>query len=504
MLSAVFFYSAVSVVDSLNLKNWRGYHILLAEKNDATPLVYSKLKVLSLFDEVLSEYNATVEYTDYNNLEYITIANLEKRFNSRDPRFDSFMQKAGSYFRGNKGLDEYSVFYLKTEADYDIVKNAVTSVLGSGTDWLMPEGETPFFNPAAFALFIIILSVFIYLERKNAFLYLLHSSPWLFVIFCNGRAYFFPSVVMLFVLRYALILEKALIDEYINTKAIDITKRYNKKLFFTLAVIFFSFIFSSLLTGGKWIALFTVLFLIFFDIFLIFSRFLYSFLRVSGYCHNVFISVPIKKRETEKKIFSMPVPVFWAVYLLSAAIIPLYFMNAGSGISYPVPVHIQKYPDGDVTLDYIKKLAEKKSFGYFLPDYSDYIRHLAYQTRLPYRSDYTVPYHNENISISHYFSEKNNFRKEKTIVSQFTDQWLMDNITIGKERGLTGLLICSEGFIQAATGNISPAAPLVIPAIFSFLYPLALCLIFGSNKSQKTGCRRNIIPLIKRRKQQAA
>ena len=504
LLTLFFFWTAINTVGSLNIKNWKGYHILIVEENGNTQHVLDRLVKSGFFDEVVSKYNTYAEYSDFNELQLIRIDRIEGRFNHSDPRLDSFLKKAGNYFRAFKGENEYSVFYLKSDAGYQAVKNAVITLLGTDHYWIMPEGENPLFNPSALILYAIILFIFIHMDSKNTFLYLFNAVPWFFVIFINGRGYFFPSVIMLFLLKHILFLKNQIIRAYINNGKADFSEYSSIRIIITAALISLSFVISAVLTGGVWIAFFTVIFLILFELSLIASVILYSFIKAAGYVHRIFCNVSIIRESINKTFFPMNKYYLLAVYVLSAAIIPLYFSDSSMGMRYPVPIHIENYPDSGVTLEYIKKMADKKNFSGNLPDYPEYIRHLAYQIRLPYAEKYSVPENNESISISRYYQESDAYRMEKTTVNQFTDKWLIDNITYGKGKGLTGLMISEEGFIQAAPGSTAPAAPLLIPAIFSFLYPLTLLIMLGFRKTQKTGSLESIKLLIRRRKQQAA
>jgi hypothetical protein len=506
LLTLIFFWFAVITVGTLNIKNREGYHVLITEETDYTPLISERLEKSGFFDEVVSKYNTYLEYSDFAELQLIRIDRIEKRFNQSDPRFDSFLQKAGNYFKAYKGEKEYSLFYLKSEAGYQTVKNVVASLIGTDRFWIMPEGENPLFNPFAIILYAIILFIFIHIDPKNIFLYLFHSVPWFFVIFINGRGYFFPSVIMLFVLRYVLFLMNQIIKKYINNGMANLSGfgSGSGRAILIAVLIIISFIVSALLTGEMRIAFYTVIFLIFYELSFIASVILYSFIKAEGYVHKIFYNVSIMRESKKKTLVSMNIYYILAVYILSAAIIPLYFSDNSMGIRYPVPVHIEKYPESGITLEYLKKMSDRNSFKGNLPDYPEYIKHLAWQIRLPYEENYSIPQNNENISISHYYPEKDNYRKEKITVNQFTDKWLIDNINYGKGKGLTGLMISEEGFIQAAAGSTAPAAPLLIPAIFSFLYPLTLIIVLVLRKTQKTGSLERIKLLIRRRKQQAA
>ena len=516
LLLAIFFsYLAISNVKSVNIKGWKGYHILLADKSmDTDDSIYKKLRESDFFDEVISEYNTEVAYSNYNSLSYVTVDKIEKRFKHQDPRFDNYLRKISGYFKAYSGDKLYSVYYLKTEAGYSQTYAIVDSALGSDYNWIIPKYENYQLKSILLLLYILILFIFIFNSKKQWFIYLLHATPWAFLIYLNGKSYFFPAMAMLFLLMLILEIEKEAKEEYIKNRAISLKKYLNIKAFLISFLTLFSFMIPVVVSGGGYESFITPISMLLFEVFLIISQLAFTYYKVMGYSHKIFFATLIKK-EKKPAFISLSTKSFVLIYLLSVATLPLYFFNTeNKNLKYPLPVAVNKYPSegyGQMTLEFLGKISYNNKNDNYLPDYCEYIKHLAYQIRLPYKMDYSIPFNNEEITISNYYLEKNSFKREKISVTQFTESWLIDNIIVSKGNGITGLMLSNTGLIQAEAGTIVPNVPLfIIPLIFVFLYPIlfySLCeikFIYNTKKQKNYGTGKKFIPVIKRRKQQAA
>ena len=514
LLLAVFFsYFAVSNVKNVNIKGWKGYHILLVEKSmDTDDSIYKTLQQSDFFDEVISEYNTEVAYSNYNSLSYITVDKIGKRFKHQDPRFDNFIRKISGYFKAYSGEKPYSVYYLKTEAGYSQTSAAVDSALGSGYNRIIPKYENYQLNNILLLSYILILFVFIYNSKKQWFIYLLHATPWAFLIYLNGKSYFFPAMAMLFILMLILAIEKEVAEEYIKNRTVSLKKYLNIKAFLITFLTLFSFMIPIVVSGGGPGSFITPVSMLLFELFLIISKLAFTYFKVKGYSHKIFYATLIKK-EKKPAIVDLSIKSFVLIYILSVATLPFYFFKTDNkNLKYPLPVAIHKYTESGLNLEFLGKISYNNKNNNYLPDYSEYIKHLAYQIRLPYKMDYSIPFNNEEITISNYYLEKNSYKREKIRVNQFTESWLIDNIAINKGNGIIGLMLSNNtGLIQAEAGVIVPDVPIfIIPLIFVFLYPIlfySLCeikILYDMKKPNLYGTGKKFIPVIKRRKQQAA
>jgi len=514
LIAILFSYLAVSNVTSIDIGiiGWKGYHILLVEKSmDSDDYIYRRLQESNFFNEVISKYNTEVVYTNYNTLSYITVDKIEERFHPQDPRLTDFMKSIPGYFKGYLDHKPASVYYLRTDAGYVQTFAAVDSILGSNYNWTIPKYENHHLDKLLLVLYILILFVFIYNSKKQWFIYLFNAIPWIFLVHFNGKSYFFPAMIMLFILMLLLYIEKKAVKEYINKKTISFKKYLNKKAFLIIAMIIFSFVLPAIIFESSPSSFITPIFILLFVFFLIAARFIFTYYRVRGYSHRIFYAISIVKQE-KTTIFSLNIKSAILIFLLSAASFPLYFFDTGSEIlKYPVPVAIHDFPDsGELTLEFLGKISAKND----LPGYCEYIKHLAYQIRLPYKVDYSIPFDGEEITISTYYNEKNTYKREKMTINQFTDTWLNDNLCTSIGSGITRLMVSDSGLIQAESGTVVLDVPLfIIPLIFAFLYPiLFFCLFYkelfnvikGIKNRQFYGTGKKIIPVIKRRKQQAA
>jgi len=517
LIAILFSYLAVSNVTSadIGIIGWKGYHTLLVEKSmDNDDTIYRKLQESNFFNEVISKYNTEVVYTNYNSLSYITVDKIEERFHKQDPRLTYFMRNILGYFKGYFDYKPASIYYLRTDVGYTQTYAVIESILGNNYNWTIPKYENHHLDKVLLVLYILILFVFIYNSKKQWFIYLFNAIPWTFLVHFNGKSYFFPALIMLFILMLLLYIEKKAVKEYIDKKTISLKKYLNKKAFLIIAITIFSFVLPAMVFGGTPSSFLTPVFILLFEFFLIAARFIFTYCRVTGYSHRIFYGIRIGKEE-KSTIVSLSIKSVILIYLLSAAALPLYFFDTGSkNLKYPVPVAIHDFPGtGELTLEFLGKISAKNAKSHFLPGYCEYIRHLAYQIRLPYKEDYSIPFNGEEITISNYYHEKNTYKKEKMIVNQFTDIWLNDNLSTSIGGGITRLMVSNSGFIQAESGTVVLDVPLfIIPLIFVFLYPiLFLCLFYKDlfNVIKRIKDRQfygtgKIIPIIKRRKQQAA
>ncbi|MCL2294575.1 MAG: hypothetical protein FWC36_06905 [Spirochaetes bacterium] len=510
----------------ISIKSWEGFQILLIEKSMDNRYIYRKLLDTDFFDEVISKYNTQVAYTNYNTLTYMTVDRIENRFNPQDPRFSNFLRRVPEYFKAYVNNKPFSVYYLRTEADYWQTSAVVESVLGNNYNWIIPKYENNRFGIILLFLYLMILSIFVYNNKKKWFVHLLHSVPWVFLIYFNGENYFFTAVFMLFVLRLLLLIEKKVVEEYINYKTISIKKHFDEKAFLIIGIAIFSLIIPafapmishivsymtfSALPAARPGSFVTPLFILLFELCFFAMLFLVRYRRVAEFSHKIFCAISIKKEK--ENVLSLDIKSFALICFLSMATLPLYFFGhpvgyaGGQSLKYPMPAAIHTFPASGLTLAFLEKVSRYNEKRGFLPGYCEYIRHLAFQMRLPFKMNYSFPYNNEKVTISYYFfdAEKNIFKNKKVMINQFTDIWLNDNVIADKNRGITGLMLSNTGLIQAAPGTVVPDAPIfIIPVIFGFLYSILFYFLFGTKKAQIMGSRKKVIFENRRRKQQAA
>lgn len=504
MISLVFFIFAVLSAAGIDESNyWENYRLILVEKEPGKDMEKAAFLLDCAFraERLLSRYTAEIEFTDYENLVYAPLYSLKNRFNRHDPRYDDFMKKALSFFHAEgPGSREYEVFYLDKGTTYSAARKKVASTLGNSYEWVMPGGEPLFLRFYASAVFLVAVSVFIINDRKNTKFYIIQAALLLAVILLNSKTFFYQSIVILFLTRYLLILRDKAERKYVTEKLLTVKQYMDKKGILFSASIVLSFLFMPFFAASGSKGFFSVFYLLMHELFLLASFLLLSADRVAKYCHRIFYNTvisPVKKA----KIFTFPLLQFCVIYILAAGAAPFYYSS--NSIKYPVPAGFYSYPEEMVTLGIVNSFSEVSEKGEVFPDFSDYVKHLAYQNRLPYTADYSIPSHNEEIMVSYYVTGENQVRHEKRGVNRFTDSWLIDSISIGEERGITGLLLGSKGLIIHGVAGTSPGLCFLIPAIFVFIYPLMTHIFFKGRTTEKTGFHR-IISLIKRRKQQAA
>lgn len=515
--------------------SWHNYLVFLVEKDGREKEVFEKLEKSDSFitsvTEIISPYNTFVSYTNYNNLESVTVDEISSRFHSTDPRYDQFMQSVPSYFSGKLGGKECTVFYFGKKEGYSFssVNNAVIEILGepkSVYNWIIPVGGANYFKPAAAILYVLMVAVFIFIDRKardKVIFIFLQAIPWIFLLFVNGNAVFFPAVASLFLLRAVLQFEKEVLKIYVYIDkfvALKCLKEQQSKIvicfsiyiilsLFSVTAPFFSF-------ADKVSAVLALLCAIVFEICLIMGKFLLIFYRTTNYYHRPFFVIPIKKNKSLKyyeKIKKIPLIT---VLIFAALFAPLYAsgnttsflqglsLNDTEIASFPIPEQTFHFPKSGISPEFLETIASSVQIkDSRLSPFWDFFGHIAYQISLPHLSVSSIPESSTYMNFSHYYLEKNNHGLREIGLNLFTEKWLIDSIEAYKNSGITRLLLDRNRFILATVGNLDSTVP-VWTSFFSFLF--FLLLLNGAERFKKgvsSGVKK-IIPFYRRRKEKAA
>ncbi len=502
---------------------WSGYHILVVDKYESgNEVPESRLSALSellekegSFDEIVSRYNTEIEYSNYNELRKVKLSDLEKRFNILDPRYDSYMKKIPLYFTTGDEKDEKEIYYIKTSMSEDEAVSVLDSIMPESMVWeiaSMSVARSVFILPA---IFILITASLVFIKKMKSMFFLFISAVWLFVILKTDISLFYAAVINIVFISYYIEIIELTLRKWFDNEIFSIEQLLNRRnaLISAAVFIFSNTVIAVLNPSVKSFILFNLLFIS--ECSVLSLDLVCSMRRAVNYMHKIFSSVPIL--ETNKnRIFDrwmIRKPVYFYLFVLLISLPSVFLLTGKSSFLLPSPEPVKGIENGDAFTE-IRLLSEyvpeKNEAGNglgnrHLPDISDYMAHLAYQIRLPYKLDYSIPDKNEMISISHYFLNKNNFQEEKKTAYLFTDSWLRDNIIRVKESGLTGLIMSAGEHVKVVfTDTSSVINPVFFGSMYCFFYVALILMVVWKEKAGKTNYEKHILPLIKRRKQQAA
>lgn len=520
-------------------KSWHNYLIFLVEKDGREKEVFKKLEKSDSFmasvTEIISPYNTLINYTNYNNLDSVTVDKISSRFHPADPRYDKFMQNVPSYFSGKLGETECTVFYFGKKEGYSLssVNKAAAEILGepkSLYNWIIPEGGATYFKPAAAILYILMVGVFIFIDKKawgRVVFIFLQAIPWIFLLFVNGNALFFPAAASLFLLRIVLQFEKEISEIYAHKDKFAVLKCVKQRQ--SKIVIYFSvYILLSLFSvtapffsfADKIIAVLALLCAIIFEICLIAGKFFLTFYRATGYYHRLFLAIPIRINKSSRYYEKIEKKPLIAVLVCVVVFTPLYTFGNITGktgsffqglsfnkseiASFPIPEQIFHFPQAGISPEFLETIASSVQINdNVLPPFWDFLGHIAYQKSLPHISVSSIPESSTYMNFFHYYLEKNNHGLREIGLNLFTERWLIDSIETYKNSGFTGLLLDGNRFILATIDNPDSAVPVWTSFFSFFLFFLLFNGVHRFKKSESSEVKK-IIPFNKRRKGKAA
>ena len=487
---------------------WNGYHILLLDKQDNS-MISALLEDCGSFNEIISRYNTDIEYTDYNELKTVKLSNVKNRFNALDPRFDSFMKSVQKYFFTEIEGREKEIIYLKTDLSESQTVPVISELIPEKTEWEVASVSASRLSFIYPVLFFLIAASLVYVKKIKSVFFFIITAIWIVIIIKTDPGIFYVSVINIVFIIYIMEIIELLLKNWFDSEKFCIDIVINKK---NLLIAVFVFAVSNVL-----IALFNPLFNFFILYLSVFSAeclvlyldFAFSLKKASCYIHRIFSSVAIlesnKSRIFDKWLVVKPVYFY---LLVLAVTLPAVFLDSGkSSCMLPQPLEITGITGNNLfsEIEEISEFVPENSSDTVLPDISDYFMHLAYQIRLPYKTDYSLPENNEEITISYYYKENDNFKEGEKAAYLFTDSWLKDKIIRIKETGLTGLMLSENNPVKIIYTDTSPVInPLFFGSIYCIFYILLIFIVIWKSKKEKTNYEKHILPVIKRRKQQAA
>ncbi|WP_455381842.1 hypothetical protein [Salinispira pacifica] len=178
--------------------SFRGYFTLLVGEEVGAGLVTDALERAGITG-VVSSNTATVSFNDITGPTTVTVADIDRRLDPRDPRLDPYMKRVPAYFQTRVDGRGMQIYYLPAHnAGILRINSLVHRALdGFHIDWYLLE-----WNGLRRALFIVSFLVFvallIYRTRRNRLIVALGSIPWAAGILTGGYGGFAASCVLVF------------------------------------------------------------------------------------------------------------------------------------------------------------------------------------------------------------------------------------------------------------------------------------------------------------------
>ena len=93
---------------------WRGYaSLVVADSADLAKVVELLARGIRR-DRIVSALTSTVSFSTFDGREEVAVADLDRRLDSRDPRYDPYMHKLPSLFRTSADGRSSHLLYLRT------------------------------------------------------------------------------------------------------------------------------------------------------------------------------------------------------------------------------------------------------------------------------------------------------------------------------------------------------------------------------------------------------
>jgi hypothetical protein len=509
---------------------WRNYTLLGLEGSTLKPELADSIAALKGMEALVCEQSATVSFNTFNGFEQVSVADLENRLESFDPRRDPYINNLSRYFRGERRGEPWQILYLKSRSHPGILRRRLAAVLApEGRAWRLPEsgGAQKLLLIAAFAGAALL--VLAGRRGPSRTLALLSLVPWLPRLAAGGPldlySFFllYPLWVFLAESGYAYLYDRVVLGWRADT---DNRLRLQALLLaagFLLAALLFLrpggedgpaqraaawYLQQANLLGKNSVSLAANLLLLpLAAVRLRYSR--------ANHFHTVFQPLPIRKAPRRMSQRRLPVA---SLLLLAAVSFPLLLLVTESGgLTAPrplVPGPIEPWPAGQsstgatggLTWKGIRALSRHESIGgqsatgqsaigqsaigqsatgqsatgqsaigqsaEYLPDLADYLSHRAFQEGLAFGRPYGLPSPGERITLSYYLvlPDSREVVKTQRVVKRYQSAWLEQTLEKIKPGDVEGLLVAQGAMLHVVSQPEDVILRLVFPPVKQLLF----------------------------------
>ena len=438
---------------------WRGYYTLLVPERVTLPEVEARLAAAGF--KTVSAWSARLQFTDFSGLASEPVADLLRRLDPSDPRFDPYMKGAAALFHA--GHDH--LIYLKARAGLLATELELGSAL-SGMPWRLAD-SSPGAQGGGVALLVLgaLLASTAQGNRRRLFAArAVGAVPWI-PLAATGEALLVVSSLLLYT-GWALFVDRGLsaLDEWVSYRRFD-AKGLSQGVGATLAGILAVFELGMgkpglvVAAGAAFAADLAV------------AAVLYAarigFLRRQ--VHRLFVPVAVARRRLPANGERLSILALASLFLLVQAVPLLGGIGAG-GVRLPSPVPLAGVNGWSERA--LARLWREDGNG-ALPDAASYVAHRAYQASLSYGRPYAFPSPDEKVALASFKREGERIREAPVLVEQLGPAWYSRVMAEGD--GLTPLF--TEQVRPTATRLARPVDRLGLGARSWLLWPLT-CFVF--------------------------
>jgi hypothetical protein len=460
---------------------WNGYYTIVYKKKGTTPFDTAIIKARLKASGLVSEDTSKESFDDFGKSEDIAIADLEKRFDPLDPRYDAYLRNIGKYFDAGEG---FKVMYVKSSFNplffYIASHLYFTPITESFRIIGFDPGNHLFLIVSAlvFACAVVIVTS---AGRGQRMIAIIGALPWIPIMIPGDLS---DVLGFCLIYPYFLFFSRFFIDIPMNPslykqKPNHRLKRTGYFIFYT-GIVFSCFIVRKIISSHGIPA--GPLFPVTCDFLLILLMYRPLNFKKKPSGGKISSSLQSIKPDNILRSSNLKKAEIIIINLLAICLIMLYYIAIPCPANIRIACPVRTGKGGAVSLDDYAGLMSMKSEKSF-PDISDFLTHRAFQQGFEYGTTYdfpvnkkvTLPYFSVDANGTHVISKKN-----LTLVT-FDNAWFMRELGAVKPDSLEKMLIEQPGLVRVENKTLSDAVyPIIKPElsciIFFFLAAFAFCI----------------------------
>jgi hypothetical protein len=435
---------------------WKGYFTLVFPVDTDFIEINTVLREAG-YQGIISAETELVEFNGFSEMETISAAALYDRFDSADPRFDSYMRKLPQSFTAETVEGTRKIGFVPVTASSLSAKLKIGKVLQTFDDRAMIADSLPLRGLLHLVCFFAITALLTLRFKKNWYLVVPGSLVWIQLIVSGNILAFFCAAL----LHFTWVI---LIDDLIQLhhqrlsyprSTADVSNLRNKGLYYLLIAAIGIIVFNTGSLGE--LSPYALLPSIGGQAALSCAYGFWILIRKNSREHRIFIPLPIIKKKTwsdwntgQRYFF----PIVLLLILVPVCIAP--FIGTDTGLALPVPE-----PLGEVVSfqrESLKILYQDNEQAH-LPDIADYITHLSYQEGFMYGRGYQFPEEDERLYFSVFDENDGVIDKSWEIVREYDQDWISRRLSSLPDLSYEGMLYAQGRPVRVVFGTANNSSP---------------------------------------------
>jgi len=402
-------------------------------------------------DSALSASTAEVEFSDFDVMERIAVADIPERLHPEDPRLDEFLRGVGKLFQSGSGKEQ--IIYLPARVSLPLLAARIRAALPGGSFSILEwQGVRRFL---LLLLSLALIAAVILGEEKNRFLHAVFALPWLGLFLSGGPGGFAAGFLLYGALMYLLDEALPLFDHFLydHGSRFPVTPAVKERSVYAGAVAVGAVVLLSLSDGlfasrsfllglGATTALTA-------------AMALFRMERQWGREHRLFLPLPILPRPWRggAALGRDRASVLILILLLA---VPLVYRATGTGESHLVPRPYRISGLGRMSRESLRELWLTNR-GEKLPDFSDYLCHRAFQQGFFHGYPQEFPDEGAAVTLSRYAPEGAGISRRDEVIAKYDEAWYKNELKVAKESALGALLYAQgvRGVSLETTGGVA-------------------------------------------------